>query len=132
MKKNLMFIIVFSFLLTGCQEKNSTLILKLPDTHLSSDFNLWGVTKFGGLKLRQDPREDSEIINHLPYGALAEILVKQEQVSEFENIRDYWYYIDFKGQKGWIFGYYLFLYNTYDEAYKKSEELLFKNIEKGE
>lgn len=116
------------FILFSCAKKENEIIsyeIILPQTNTPLDMNQWGVTKFGLLKLRLEPKEDAEIINHLPLGALLEIIKKDKDLKTFDNMPNYWYYIDFKGETGWIFGYYLDIYNTEEEAIKRSEEVLF-------
>ena len=97
----------------------------LPQTNTPEDMNQWGVTKFGPLKLRYEPKDDSEIINHLPLGAVLEIIKRDKELRVFENIQNYWYYINYKGEKGWLFGYYIDIYNKEEEAIERSEVLLF-------
>ena len=65
------------------------------------------------------------IINHLPLGSLVEIIKKENTIKDFDNKFGYWYYIDYKGEVGWIFGTYLETFNTKEEAIKRSEQLLF-------
>jgi len=101
--------------------------INLPLTVTPQNINQWGVTRFGPLKLRYEPKEDSDIINHLPLGSVLEILKKENELRNFENMLNYWYFINYKGEKGWIFGYYIDIYNKEEEAIKRSEVLLFGN-----
>ena len=134
MKKFVLLLVIV--IIVGCSKKSSDSLsfqITLPQTNSPQNLNQWGVTKFGPLKLREEPKDDSTIINHLPLGAVFEVIKEENSLKTFENIYDYWYFIDYKGEKGWIFGYYLDIYNKEDEAIKRSEALLFGGkLENGE
>jgi hypothetical protein len=118
-------IIIFSFSFISCDKNNKRVIINLPQTVTPVELNQWGVTKYASLSLRVDPVEEAVVKSHLPLGAIIEILKKDKELKNFENTANYWYFIDFKSENGWIFGSYIELFNTYDEAEKKSEEILF-------
>lgn len=132
-KKIIGFMLVISFLLinAGCSKlflsKNAE--IKLPETSTPKEINQWAVTKYPGLKLRENLEDDSNTINYLPYGAIIEVIKNNKEISNFENLKDYWYYVNYNSEYGWIFGSYIEIYNTYDEAVKKSEEIIF-NLKK--
>jgi hypothetical protein len=107
--------------------KNKSYNIDLPITQSPTELNQWGITRYDSLKLRSGPEEKAEEINYLPLGAILEILKKDKEIKNFENINDNWYYINYKGEEGWIFGSYLEIFNNYDEAEKKSGELIFGN-----
>jgi hypothetical protein len=123
--RNLFFIIIIIILLFSC--KNNNFKFDLPQTETPSEFNQWGVTIYDQLKLRNSPNEESETVKYLPLGAIIEILKKDKELKNFENANDYWYYINYKGEEGWIFGIYIQIFNTYDESEKKSEIIIFGN-----
>ncbi len=128
MKKIAVLLFIFILFLNGCyKNENEVLDYKiiLPQTRSPQNMNQWAVTKFGPLKLRIEPKEDSEIINHLPIGAVIELERKENELKNFENLTNYWYYINYKGEKGWLFGYYIDIFNKEEDAIKRSEELLF-------
>ena len=118
--------IVLLLMLFSCKDKD--LNIDLPITQTPRELNQWGITKYDSLKLRTGPEEKSEDINYLPLGAIVEIIKKDGVIKNFDNANDYWYYIDYKGEVGWIFGSYLEIFNSYEEAEKKSGELIFGNI----
>jgi len=123
-----LFFLIITILFLSCSNKNSensNNYIELFDTFSPKEMNQWAVTKFDGLKLRETPEEESKIVNHLPIGSVVEIIKKDKELKEFININDYWYFIDYRGEKGWIFGYYLEVFNSYEEAVKRSEEMLF-------
>lgn len=119
------------FLLFSCKqsdvigENDKHKVINLPETDRSYYENQWGVTKYDSLRLRQDPVDNSTIVNHLRRATLVEILSRKNEIVLFDGTRDYWYYINYDGQKGWIFGSYLHIYNTYEEAFKMCEWLIY-------
>ena len=125
----LLVVIAIITILCSCTGKtakeNRSVYIDLQRTEGVEVSNNWGVTKYNKLKLRQDPQEESVIINHLPLGSLVEIIKKENTIKDFDNKFGYWYYIDYKGEVGWIFGTYLETFNTKEEAIKRSEQLLF-------
>jgi len=127
---NKSFIIIFFFLmLLSCGKSlNNTgkeWVISLPRTQNPTTMNQWAVTKYASLKLREEPQVKSKIINYLPIGSVVEIIIKDHEIKNFENLMDYWYYINYNGENGFIFGSYLDIFNTYTEATMKSEEMLF-------
>lgn len=119
------FVIFLSFY--SCKEDSGakTFYIDLSETRTPSSNNQWAITKFDLLKLRETPEEESNIINHLPLGSVIEIIRKENAIKVFDNVKDYWYFIDYKGEVGWIFGSYLEIFNTQEEAIKRSEQILF-------
>jgi len=126
--KKIIYIFVVLIIFVSCKDKEiitKNWEISLPLTNTPLDLNQWGVTKYSSLKLRNSPIEESTIVNHLPLGAVVEVIKKEKEIKNFENTLDYWYFIDYEGENGWIFGSYLEIFNTYDEAIKRSEEILF-------
>jgi SH3-like domain-containing protein len=119
-------ILTLLLILFSCKYKSYN--IDLPITQTPSELNQWGITKYDSLKLRTGPDEKAEEINYLPLGAIVEIIKKDGEIKNFENVNDSWYFIDYKGEEGWIFGSYLDIFNNYEEAEKKSGELIFGNI----
>ncbi|HOF00962.1 MAG TPA: SH3 domain-containing protein [Spirochaetota bacterium] len=128
--KNIHYIaIIAAFFLSfySCKEESGakTFYIDLSETRTPSASNQWAITKFDLLKLREIPEEESNIINHLSLGSVIEIIKKENSIKVFDNVKDYWYFIDYKGEVGWIFGSYLEIFNTQEEAIKRSEQILF-------
>jgi hypothetical protein len=105
------------------EQKNSWQI-ELPETKIPENLNQWAICKYPYIRLRQDPREKSKIIYYLPIGALIKILQVDNELTTFANEDNYWYYIDYEGEKGWIFGSFIEIFTNYDEALNKSEEII--------
>lgn len=121
-------LIIFVFLILNCLNKTKetdTNYIELFDSFSPKELNQWAITRFDSLKLRDFPEEEAKIINYLPLASVVEVIKKDNKLSKFTNITDYWYLVDYKGERGWIFGYYLEILNTYEESVKRSEEILF-------
>jgi hypothetical protein len=119
----LLLTIIFSCKFIGCKKKPD---IDLPITKMPLDSNEWAVAKFQYSRLREEPQEDSKIVNYIPLGKVIKVLKKDNNVTKFENVQNYWYYIDYNGEKGWIFGTFLEIYNDYNQAFQKSNEILTK------
>jgi hypothetical protein len=117
-------LVCFSFI-SCAKNKSRHIVINLPQTQTPQELNQWGVTKYASLKLRESPLEEGEVKNHLPLGAIVEVVKRDKELKNFENMIDYWYYIDYKSETGWIFGSYVEIFNSYEEAEKRSEEVLF-------
>lgn len=123
----IIFIIALFFSVCSCKDESGAkaFYIDLSETRTPSANNQWAITKFDLLKLRETPEEESNIINHLPLGSVIEIIRKENSIKVFDNVKDYWYFIDYKGEVGWIFGSYLEIFNAQEEAIKRSEQILF-------
>lgn len=120
--------IIFLFLLlSGCRcggANKRDWVIELPETKKPTDLYQWAVIRFQYSRLREEPKEDSKIINYLPEGVLINIIKKDPALTTFDNNNGYWFYIDYEGEKGWIFETYIEIFNSYNEAFKRSEEII--------
>ena len=107
-----------------CDDKKDEWIIELPETKNPTNINQWAVIKYSSIKLRQEPVAKAKIINYMPLGMIVKILKKNNQLKNFNNDIDYWYYIDFEGEKGWVFGSFLEVFNNYEEAEKRCEKMI--------
>lgn len=129
--KRYFIILLFVFLLFSSifackkEEGDKNIYIDIIETDSPGIQNQWAITRYDLLKLREEPEELSKIANHLPLGALVEIIRKDNELKVFNNQYDYWYYINYKGEVGWMFGIYLEIFNTQEEAIRRSEQLLF-------
>lgn len=100
-------------------------IIDLPATKSHADLNQWGVIKYGSIKLRNEPYEDTKILNYLRLGTIVEVIKKDNKLVIFDGDKNYWYYIIYEGEKGWVFGTFIEIYNNYQKAIRASEKLLY-------
>jgi len=90
-------------------EKINVDTLKKIDTARIQTDNILFIT-FDKVELKDDPNKSAETINYLNKNSIFYIIQKGSlgkiQV-EKKNIEDFWYEIDdYKGNSGWVFGYY--------------------------
>ncbi len=112
-----------SLFFVSCGKHNESASIKLPPTPILTPQNQWGVVNAEHLRLRKDPTVDSTAIFTLWRGYEVEILDRSETVESVGNIKDYWYYINYGGLRGWVFGYYLDLYDSKSQADFAAKEM---------
>ncbi len=111
------------FLAFGCK-KNDQWMIDLPETKKVTGLNQWAFVAGKNSKLMSEPGMNADVINYLNIGSMLEIIKKDDKLSSLNNENDYWYYVDYEGENGWIFGTYINIYNTYEEAEKKCIDML--------
>ena len=119
----ILFILISSCKNNEASNKNDWQI-DLPVTKIPQAINQWAINKYPFIKLRMEPTEESKIVYYLPIGAIIKVLKKDSELSSFDNEKNYWYNIDYEGETGWIFGSFIEVFNTYEEALKRSEEIV--------
>ena len=120
-----LFIVLFLFSCNDKKDFNMEKTLDVDGVTKQLSINQFGVTKYASLKLRELPLEDSVVSWHLRLGSIVTIYKKSDTTSLFDGKKDYWYYINYKGVNGWMFGTYLDIFNSRYDAEKKSEEYIF-------
>ena len=129
MKKSffLFLFILFFILLSSCKKQDASTNswhIELPETKIPQTINQWAINKYPLIKLRMEPTEESRIVYYLPIGAIIKVLKKDSQLTSFDNEKNYWYNIDYEGETGWIFGSFIEVFNTYEEALIRSEDII--------
>ena len=128
--------------------KESNWIIELPETKNPTNLYQWAIVKYELSRLRDEPEEDSKIVNYLPEGVIISNIVPpgvntkvyfpytdeknrldevKDELTKFNNKNGHWFYIDYEGEKGWIFESFIEIFNSYDEALKRSEEIILGN-----
>ena len=122
--------ILFLFLLLSCFKNNNistTEEIILPPTLIPTELNQWGVIKYDYTRLREDPNDSNDIkYDVLRISSVVEIIIKGQEIKTLNNISDYWYYVDYEKKRGWVFGQFLEIYNTYEESAKRSDEIFIE------
>ena len=122
--------ILFLFLLLSCFKNNNISITEeiiLPPTLIPTELNQWGVIKYDYTRLRDDPTDSNDIkYDVLRISSVVEIIIKGQEIKTLNNISDYWYYVDYEKKRGWVFGQFLEIYNTYEESAKRSDEIFIE------
>lgn len=124
------FNIILYFLLTtiplcflGCSKTEDIPEIELPATSVLSIRSSWGVVTSTHLRLRSNPSVESEAVTTLWKGSVLEVLTKTDEAEIIEGENDYWYQVNFGGLTGWVFGAYLDMYSSKDNAESASREL---------
>ena len=97
--------------------------IKLPPTPAISLETNWGLITSSHLRLRERPETDAKAISTLWRGYILEILSQTPTMETVEGMSDYWYRISFDGLQGWVFGGYLDIFNSRDDAERAAMEI---------
>ena len=125
----ILFILIMLFPSCKCKKiKGDNWTIELPETKNPVNMNQWAVTKYSYIRLREKAVPESKIINYIPHGKILSVIKKENKIRSFNNKKDYWYFVDYDGEKGWLFGSFIEIYNNYDMAEKRCEEILLKEL----
>ena len=123
---NLFFFLILIILasLLGCQKQEERRYpdIELPVTPVLTLQTNWAVITSSHLRLREKADVSSPALNTLWKGSVIEILSQTSNQETVEDITDYWYQISYDGLKGWVFGGYLKIFRSKDEAVRVSRE----------
>lgn len=122
-KAGLLCIVVPLLLLTACAKRDQAASIKLPPTPILTPQNQWAVVNAEHLRLRSGPTIDSKYIFTLWRGYVVKVLDRSPQPESVGSIQDYWYYINYGGLQGWVFGYYLDLFDSRQQADQSAKEM---------
>ncbi len=86
-----------------------------------------GVVNSDRLRLRSLNDLHSKTLRYLDKGAIVTILAKDNNRVRIDEIEDYWYNVEYEGIKGWIFGYYVDIYSSLEDARYGSSKYLKDN-----
>jgi len=112
--------LIFNF---SCTNKESYKKIILPPDSILKGHSNWGVVTSNYLRLRQRPAKNSEVLTGIPKGMIVEILSNTEKMEILEKVTAFWYRINFDGLYGWVFGAYIEVFNTRQEAESYSKEI---------
>jgi len=122
MKKALiLMIILLSFF--SCKKTNEFPDIKLPDTPFTAMTSRWGVILSNHLRMRSEPEVKSKPVATLWKGYVLEIVSRNSDKKIVDDTEGYWYQVTYEGLGGWVFGSYLKLFDTREEAEQSSREL---------
>ncbi len=127
MRLNIVLVVLISFLVVGCTKNRAdSPEIVIPESALTIDNSLWGITLFDSLRIREDQTIDARTVAYLRSGVIFKIISRDNNISEFENMKNYWYNINYMGQKGWIFGGYIQVFNSLTEAERVCREKFYQ------
>jgi Bacterial SH3 domain len=107
----------------SCARKQQENIIELPPTPVVKAAQQWGVVTSPQLRLREAPSIDAKALITLWKGYEVEIVDRTQTEDTISGMSDYWYNINYRGLGGWVFGYYLDLYDSKQRADAAAKEL---------
>ena len=110
-------------ILVCCSREEPLAGLDMPTTPVLAIKVSWAVVASPYLRVRAKPQPAAEVVAHLRNSSLVEILAKTSYPEAVEGKSDYWYEIACDGIRGWVFGSYLELHNSRQEAEKASQAI---------
>lgn len=103
-KKIILFIIVFFLLLNVSLFANEEKINKLDEKQL--ELTYIGVVTENGIRVRADKNTSSQVLGNLYNGEKVTIYERSKEKEKIQEMEAYWYKIDYKGKKAWLYGHY--------------------------
>lgn len=98
--------------LSSCSKKQEYPQIKLPPTPLLGSEENWAVVNNPLLRLREGPSIHDKALISLRGGYVVEIMKRSQTQDTVGDNTNYWYYINFRGLNGWVFGYYLTMFDS--------------------
>ena len=117
--KSLLLNFFFIFILFSCRKNKDDVLLDLKNIIKPKEIKKgesFGVINVNRLRFRSDNDIHARTLMYLDKGEIVTIIKKDAEKVKIGEMEDYWYQIEYKGTNGWIFGYFVDLYNSYDEA----------------
>lgn len=110
---------------SSCEEKEETLgDIKLPPAPpLISASENWAVIETSYLRLRERPAVEARIVKTLWRGYVIEIMSRSPSKSIVEDEEDFWFQVNYDGLQGWVFGSYITIYDTKEDASIKARSV---------
>ncbi len=131
MKKMTVLFLTLLIIVSGCKKKEEFKSLdvlletggNLQETKkYTKEFDLYGVVTVNRLRFRTANDIHAKTIRYLDQGDIVNIISKSDERVRINDVEDYWYQAEFQEARGWLFGYYLETYNTYQNAKNASKK----------
>ena len=128
MKKTLVILyilaVTFTTLATGCEKREEPLgDIILPPAPLVSENESWAVIESSYLRLRERPEANSRLVTTLWRGYVLEVVSRSPNKVYMDDEEDYWYQVSYDGLQGWVFGSYLAVFDSREEAVTKARAI---------
>lgn len=109
----------------ACKRDRDPERIALPSTSILSMRSDWGVVTSDVLRVRKEPALRSDnTLTYIRKGAIVEIVGKSVHKERIEDRLDFWYQINYEGLRGWSFGAYIEVLESWAEAAAQSEALM--------
>jgi len=90
--------------------------------------NGYAVVNEDRLRFRADNNIHSKTLRYLDKGTIVTIVDKDENRVRIGELEDYWYNIEYEGINGWVFGYYLDIFTSYENAKTGSRKYIEQSL----
>jgi hypothetical protein len=114
---------VWLFCAVACDSRNTAEPIDLPATTALVLQTNWAVITSSHLRLREGPGIGAGVLATLWKGSVLEIVSKTSTKEMAEGEEGFWYQISFDGLDGWVFGTYIELFDSKNDAEESSREL---------
>ena len=127
MKKIISFLMILTVAILSvsffgsCEKEEAPLgDIELPPAPMIAADESWAVIDTAYLRLRERPAAGAGIVTTLWRGYVLEVMSRSPSRSMVDGREDYWYQVNYDGLQGWVFGSYLSIYDTREEASVRS------------
>ena len=90
--------------------------MSFPPTPVLTISSTWGVVTSPLLRLREDSSNKAEILSWIRMKTVVEVIAKSDKEDTIEDQTAYWYRINYQGLKGWVFGFYIKIFDSLQDA----------------
>lgn len=118
-------LLILLFVLAGsaCFKEANLSDVDLPGVPVLSIQSKWGVVvNIAYTQIFQEPSKKSEQITTLRKNYIVEVLSSTARKDTHDNIEAYWYKIVYEGYRGWVFGGYLAVFDSKQQATNAAKE----------
>ncbi len=111
-------------LAASCAKEEPVTSINLPPTPILSMREKWGVITSSHLRLRSAPDAGSDVVTTFwnRRDVVLEVLSQSGRKLEVEGREGYWYQVSYDGLIGWVFGAYVEMYSTKEQALRAARE----------
>ena len=99
--------------INGNIENNKNNILKAEELKKNKGY---GVVNVNNLHFRSGDDLNSKTLRFLNKGTIVSIIKKNDTRVKIGEMEDYWYQIEYEGITGWVFGYFIDIYSSFNNA----------------
>jgi len=103
-------------MLSSCSKKQEVRTIPLPPTPLIAVEQSWAVVNSQRLRLRESPTTNSPALITLWKGYVVQVVKRSQNQEIIGDMTDHWYYVNYKGLRGWVYGFYLTMYDSKQRA----------------
>lgn len=116
MKLKYIVTLLLSLILFSCSKGEEKLNIILPETPVVSHNSRWGVVRQAYVRVRNKPGVDSTITSALRRGSIVKIIKSTDEMDTIGKSTAFWYYAVSDDMEGWVFGTYLSLFDSKEQA----------------